>query len=522
MKIAQIQTGIIPQQKSVVADKICAQKAMTLPNKNEVETQQVPTQVLQAYNGINFKGGKTNFRWMKTAAGYVPLVIAAGLDLTKGYSIAAFPGLECDGGDWENVVAEGVYMKGAKLPNSKFTRTQMQGVELHNSDLSKSRFDNAKAIQGRFSHSNFYDGYMLNSDFAQANFQKANFERVLISNSDFRNANFLGADLENVWSIDDKSVFEGALYDRDTKFPKNFSPEDRGMIMLKQDGNLSIRPGELIRSLSRVSIKPYKEEFPYILSNSDYSTVNMQEGKFENVDFDDSNFKNTDAQSSIFIGCSFSGAQFDEDSDFSGASFNKSVFFNTKFNGAILKNCNFINADLSLSDFAELPTSSVKGSVYDATTSFPENYNPEEHGMVLVEPGAKLDGIKFTGMKIRDSIAQQILDFSACKLRRADFTEAMLDNIKFKNANLHNACLKEGQMRNADFENANLFGANLIGGDFRNANFKNADLRWAKLTGANVDGADFTGAKWVKNNTLFPDGFDPNAHGMIEVKLTYL
>ena len=211
-------TGILSvqthQNKSIYRqNKNVVRENNNLVNDNSKnDTVKISPQILQAYSGINFTGrGKTNYLWMQTIAGYIPLVIAAGLDLTKSVTITELPGLVCEDSDWTDVNMEGVYIKNAKLKNSKFNNTNMNRVELHDSDLSGSQFNGVQAKQGRFSHSNFYNVTMKDSEFPQANFQKADFKWVTIKNSNFNNANFLGADLSNVWSIDEDSIFQGAI-----------------------------------------------------------------------------------------------------------------------------------------------------------------------------------------------------------------------------------------------------------------------------------------------------------------------
>ena len=504
------------QKRKGAAKTSSAAQNIQQPQNN---TAKVPAPLMQAYSGINFKGGgKTNYRWMQTMAGYIPLVIAAGLDLTKQITIPAFPRLQCEDSDWTNVNMTDVYAKNATLTNSNFQNTQMSGVELHNSDLSNSKFNEVMAVLGRFSHTNFYNATITDSDFQKANFQGAKFKWTTIKNSNFANANFLGADLSEVWSIDDESIFAGALYDRDTKFGSGFDPVSRGMIKIEKGVNLKDLPGEIQQVFSRVSIKPYKDEFPYDLSESSYSGADMQEAKFEDIDFSNSNFEGTIGKGSVFIGCDLSNCVFNENSDFSEGSFNNSVFINTKFNGANLAKSNFISADLSMTDLAELSDDKVAGSIYDLGTSFPPGYDPQEHGFIFAGRNANLSDRKFSHMKVRETLSyDEPFDFSGSKLNRADFSQAKFEKVIFRGAKMQDACLKEAIMPGADFEGAILHNANLIGGDFRNANFRNANLRWANLKGANLDGADLTGATYTKNATVFPDNFDPDKHGMIEV-----
>ena len=471
--------------------------------------------LLQVYSGVNFKSGKTNYKWMLSTAGYIPLVIAAGLDMTKGLTKAAFPNLECGGGDWANANMTGVYLKNSQLTNSNFENTQMYNVKLHHSDLSNSKFDGVMAELGRFSHTNFYNTTINDSDFQKANFHNAKFKGAVIKNSNFENANFIGADLSELKSIDDESIFAGAIYDRDTKFRSDFDPVSRGMIKIEKGLNLKLLPAEIQPYLSGISLRPHEGEFPYDLSESSFFGADMQEAKFEDIDFSNSNFEGTIGKGSIFIGCDLSDSVFNENSDFSEGYFNNSIFINTKFNGANLVKSNFMSADLSMTDFAELPDNKVAGCIYDLGTSFPPGYDPQEHGLIRSDLGYK----NRSYMKFPERlISYEPLDFSGARLNRGDFAQAVLRNAIFNGANMKEACLKEVIMENADFSGASLYAANLTGGDFYNAKFNNADLRWANLKDANIGGADFTGAKYNRG-TKFPEGFSPEEHNMTEIKL---
>ena len=128
---------------------------------------------------------------------------------------------------------------------------------------------------------------------------------------------------------------------------------------------------------------------------------------------------------------------------------------------------------------------------------------------------------------------------SHCKLsgiysRYADFEKATLDNAKIKGSNLYCSIFIETDLRNADLSGSDLSGARFFKADLRDADlcgvrlcgtdFKEADLRGADLRGLIFDHADlqfFKGARYnddpTKNRliTMFPEGFDPKAVGMI-------
>jgi len=97
----------------------------------------------------------------------------------------------------------------------------------------------------------------------------------------------------------------------------------------------------------------------------------------------------------------------------------------------------------------------------------------------------------------------------------------------FIHGSLNKACFLGWNLELAD-----LFGADLSGADFRNANLKGANLEYADLTnvmlkrtylaGANLTRANLRCAKYCNDpraKTIFPEGFDPKEHGMIEVDI---
>lgn len=78
----------------------------------------------------------------------------------------------------------------------------------------------------------------------------------------------------------------------------------------------------------------------------------------------------------------------------------------------------------------------------------------------------------------------------------------------------------ELNLNNWKLSGAKLFDADLTLADLIDTDLRGADLRGAKLIGANLRGADLSGAKYCREKpfiTIFPDGFNPEEHDMIEV-----
>jgi len=71
----------------------------------------------------------------------------------------------------------------------------------------------------------------------------------------------------------------------------------------------------------------------------------------------------------------------------------------------------------------------------------------------------------------------------------------------------------------ADLRRADLFGADLEGADLSGANLNEANLYEADLNGSDLGGALLSGANLIgaraNKNTTWPEGFDPEAAGVI-------
>ena len=95
-----------------------------------------------------------------------------------------------------------------------------------------------------------------------------------------------------------------------------------------------------------------------------------------------------------------------------------------------------------------------------------------------------------------------------------DLRKANLSAADLSGANLTGANLSEANLTGADLTGANLSGAKLV-----KANLTDATLAEANLLGANLKDAIVTGATFKEaiydEQTILPDGFDPQAAGMV-------
>ena len=100
----------------------------------------------------------------------------------------------------------------------------------------------------------------------------------------------------------------------------------------------------------------------------------------------------------------------------------------------------------------------------------------------------------------------RVANLLGADLQKSDLIEVNLEGANLREAKLYEAKLEGANLREANLQRANLRGANLQGADLQLANLKGADLYGAKLKRAKYD-----------NETQFPEGFNPEGHGMIKV-----
>jgi hypothetical protein len=120
--------------------------------------------------------------------------------------------------------------------------------------------------------------------------------------------------------------------------------------------------------------------------------------------------------------------------------------------------------------------------------------------------------------------------WKGANLRGAQLTGVNLGNANlsracFVGANLYYAFLNTTDLSYADLEGACLRGADIEDSNLMFARLANADLSMssiggsARLAGANLFGADLTNARFggaiYDSTTIFPEGFDPRAVGML-------
>lgn len=135
---------------------------------------------------------------------------------------------------------------------------------------------------------------------------------------------------------------------------------------------------------------------------------------------------------------------------------------------------------------------------------------------------------------LSDATPEPYADLSFQVLWWADLPEARLQNSNMVETNLSYANLIDANLKSVDLSYATLFGANLElssigfstlhGADLRNTNVNNANLFYADITDADMTGMqNWESAMWIaaryNDNTIFPEGMDPNDYPMFYIEI---
>lgn len=196
---------------------------------------------------------------------------------------------------------------------------------------------------------------------------------------------------------------------------------------------------------------------PIRMRNIDLSGVNLEDGiNLAGVDLSLSKFRYA---------------------NLSGVDLSRTTLHRATFSRARIFGTNFHCADLGSDQYK----ATFKQALYDESTVFPDNFDPENAGAFKISPEASL---------IKASLVKALLwdaNLERADLDSADLERATLDGSNFQRSNLQRASLRGVTARNANFQGANL----------SNADFQGANLFDAVFSNANIQGTNFQNAEYV-------------------------
>jgi len=216
---------------------------------------------------------------------------------------------------------------------------------------------------------------------------------------------------------------------------------------------------------------------PIKIRNIDLSGVNLEDGI---------NLAGVDLSLSKFRYANLSGI------DLSRTTLHRATFARARIFGA-----NFHCADLGSDQYK----ATFKQAVYDESTVFPGNFEPENAGAFKIAPGVSL---------IKASLVKALLwdaNLERADLDSVDLERAALDGANFQGCNLQRGNLRGVTARNANFQNANLADANFQGANLLDANFGHANLQ--RVNFQNAEYIDVEQIKAVHNweTAIYDDDF---------------
>lgn len=202
---------------------------------------------------------------------------------------------------------------------------------------------------------------------------------------------------------------------------------------------------------------------PIRMRNIDLSGVNLEDGI---------NLSGVDLSLSKFRYANLSGV------DLSRTTLHRATFARARIFGT-----NFHFADLGSDQYK----ATFKQALYDESTIFPDNFDPDNVGAFKIAPGVSL---------IKASLVKALLwdaNLERSDLDSADLERATLDGSNFQECNLQRANLRGVTARNANFQ-----GANLCDADFQGTNLFDAIFSHANIQGVNFQKAEYMNVEQIK------------------------
>jgi uncharacterized protein YjbI with pentapeptide repeats len=221
-------------------------------------------------------------------------------------------------------------------PDGRFTSYALR-MALQN--LTKERDASGQPLKIRnvdFSGADLHEIDLANADlmvsqFRYTNLSGANFRRAKLGKATFARARLHGADFSEA----DLTVvsFNDALYDKATKFPKDFNPQIMGMH--------KIAPRAYLVEAALAYAMLWDAE----LERSDLRGANLEGAILGNANLKEANLQGASLAQARAAGINFQGA------NLRGANFTQANLYQARFNNADLQEANFQGARIQGGDF---------------------------------------------------------------------------------------------------------------------------------------------------------------------------
>lgn len=416
----------------------------------------------------------------------------------------ALASLELVGKDFrENEFKKRHDFKGKNLENADFSDAYLRGAHFNYANLTGTKFIWADAGANyyfttikntNFNNSNlrratFFGTEIINASFESAQMQSTTFKNVMVLNGTFKHADLSNANFEN-------SSFEKSDFSHVQMIGARLNKADFSGTIFSNVLFEGVRAGR------GQGGGPWNRS-KFI--NANFKSSSLNKSDFRGIDFSNADFKDTslfltryncetkwpDGFQAGVYGAILEDLECVPSSYFSpklqNLDLSREVLSKVNFKDVSFKNTNLRATDLRGSDFSDayLEEADLTGAFFDCETKWPFKYDPIKAGAYL-------------SVGVLDEECWK--SYGPANLEGKDMREMNLFYAPFAKANLKNTNFSNASLGRADLFKANLSGANLNGADLSSAN-----LRQAKLKNASYD-----------CNTLWPDNFILNEHGLIE------
>lgn len=183
--------------------------------------------------------------------------------------------------------------------------------------------------------------------------------------------------------------------------------------------------------------------------------------------------------------------------DLHDAELGGAILWKANLSGADLRGADLSGADLRGADLsgADLSGADLRGAISDLHTNW-EGAIVDKVGLIVLEPGAELDGVDLTNLWADTGIGWVPGEESWITNAGEDHWFVIISSAgaDLSGASLSNSNMSGLNLRITNFSGADLSGADLSRSGLFLANLSGADLSGADLSGINMDFADLSGA----------------------------
>jgi uncharacterized protein YjbI with pentapeptide repeats len=124
-------------------------------------------------------------------------------------------------------------LSGAVLRRFTGNRIDLCDGDLGGADLYSADLTCARLLRANLERATLYGAALAGADLQEANLCGADLYRADLRHADLRRARLCGANLERASLME--ADLRDAIYDSETRFPKDFQPEDQGLCLWTKD-----------------------------------------------------------------------------------------------------------------------------------------------------------------------------------------------------------------------------------------------------------------------------------------------